>query len=169
MSIQYLPDFGRPIGAEAPISSDHLFKDTDDIKDVKLRVTQSQDNDPRHHHWTIFWVVANCGDIEVHRRVHVVREIGASHLTNWGAVTSSMDPDPTTRDIFIKRMTLAERKRLEEIGNTTPVRVPDGDWNCQNWVYSVLRTAEKEDLLAPQESVSVVIRALGVKFDATSS
>ena len=45
-------------------------------------------------------------------------------------------------------MTRAQRTELDAIGNATPVRKPDGTWNCQDWVITVLGSVETAGLIA---------------------
>jgi hypothetical protein len=95
------------------------------------------------------------------RRVHVVQEHGMNHLTNWGAITGIEGTDTRELGVVIplKIMTLAQRQRFETISNGMPVRVPDGEWNCQNWCKSVLDSAVQAGILTQQEAVSAIMRA----------
>ena len=64
-------------------------------------------------------------------------------------MTKAVTPDDLTRSrlIHLGDVDLTGRKRLEEIASATPVVVPDGVWNCQDWIMSVLQTAVEEAVL----------------------
>ncbi|CAL1713572.1 unnamed protein product [Somion occarium] len=88
------------------------------------------------------------------RHLHITRErdkkgIPCDHLTNWGPMTKAVTPDDLTRSRLIPLgdIPLAGRQRLEEIASATPIRVPDGAWNNQDWVLTVLETALDEGVL----------------------
>lgn len=44
-------------------------------------------------------------------------------------------------------LTLAQRRALERLAAAERVREPDGRWNCQDWVRSVLGRAVRAGLL----------------------
>lgn len=52
-----------------------------------------------------------------------------------------------SRFIPLGAVPLDKRKRLEDIARSMRVRVPDGSWNSQDWVMSVLRAAVQERIL----------------------
>lgn len=64
-------------------------------------------------------------------------------------MTKAVTPDDLTRSrlIHLADVDLQGRKRLEEIASATPVVVPDGIWNCQDWTLTVLQTAVEEGVL----------------------
>ena len=97
----------------------------------------------------------------VHRLVEIVREIESDHLTNWGPYTKFSLPNETLDCVLhpIGTLNLFQRRRLEEIGAQEPVRVPDGTWNCQDWVISVLRKAEQAGLFGREQWQSAVCAA----------
>ena len=59
-------------------------------------------------------------------------------------------------------MSLPQRKGLEAIAGTEPVMRPDGEWNCQDWVLSVLGKAVQRNLLLPGQVSKVVQDARGM-------
>jgi len=167
MTQHILPDFGRPAGALRPVDMDHLYKDRDEIKAVSLQVTKATSGHPRDHHWTLVWFVGRADGYAVQRRVHIVQEIQVPHLTNWGAITKSASSDTaqSSRELFLKKMTLEQRKKLEGIGNETPVLVPNGAWNCQDWIITVLEAAEAQNLVTNDEWTKVISEARGGVFE----
>ena len=52
-----------------------------------------------------------------------------------------------SRFIQLGSVGLEKRRRLEEIARSMKVKVPDGGWNSQDWIMSVLRTAVQERVL----------------------
>jgi len=105
----------------------------------------------RGQHWAISWTV---GDLpprhKVQRILHIVTEIGCNHYTNWGPVTRTYDPLELAA-IPIAQLTPAQRVALEGIAVRTEVCVPNGEWNCQDWVIEVLARAVEDDLLSAAE------------------
>ena len=124
---------GVPPTIERPVDNDHLYRDPHCTLVVEHIVTQATSGIARDNHWMLGWVLARSPEV-VHRRVHIVQEQGVNHLTNWGAMTkvASTNTMRLTQSFNLKVMTLAQRKQLEAIGNATQVRVPDGNWNCQD-------------------------------------
>lgn len=166
-SADYLPNFGRPDWL-GPISlDDWRFPELNQPVDVVLivRRTDVKGNTSREQHWFIQWdrgcFTDNGREVPVTRRVQIVREMilrGSDdergrmlpHLANWGANTKTPTGLTTverSHRIIIKRMTKEERVRLQEIADSTRVRVPNGRWNCQDWIKTVLMTAVQEALI----------------------
>jgi hypothetical protein len=164
---QILPNFGRPSGHFSPVSLDHIFKDTDEPKDVLLQVTLAPTGIARHNHWTICWVVGWSDGYAIQRRVHIVQELQVPHLTNWGPLTKSASADTASTSraiVLVPRMSLEDRKRLEKIGSDMPVLAPNGEWNCQDWVILVLVEAESQGLIS-RELWKRVIEEAQAGFD----
>ncbi|CAL1713573.1 unnamed protein product [Somion occarium] len=115
--------------------------------------------EPTARHWAIVWDVPHSPhsvptSTQAFRHLHITRErdkkgIPCDHLTNWGPMTKAVTPDDLTRSRLIPLgdIPLAGRQRLEEIASATPIRVPDGAWNNQDWVLTVLETALDEGVL----------------------
>jgi hypothetical protein len=55
----------------------------------------------------------------------------------------------------------AQRVALEEIAARTEVRVPNGEWNCQDWVIEVLVSAVDDDLISPGDRDAALSAARG--------
>lgn len=165
MSI-YLDNMGKPPGKKPPNQVDHLYKERDEVLAVILFVTRSsvRPYNPRNNHWIIAWELGMYGTNPIHRRIAIVQEAGVDHLTNWGPLTKSASTATVTKTIGIplKSMTLEERQKLEEIAVNTPVLIPDGEWNCQNWLMTVLETAEAQGLITNEEWSAAVEEAMKV-------
>ncbi|KAJ6514344.1 hypothetical protein C8R47DRAFT_1033148 [Mycena vitilis] len=136
-----MENMGRPRdGRRGPVGIEFSFPDPDTTLPVELLINRAYP-EQRGQHWAISWTV---GDIpphhKVHRVLHIVREIGCDHYTNWGPITRSFDP----RDyeaVPVAELTLTQRVVLEQIAAKTEVCVPNGEWNCQDWVREVLAKA----------------------------
>ncbi len=165
---EYMLNMGVPAGRVRPIDIDHLYPEKDEDLMVEVIVTASSSSKtPRDNHWMLAWELGRAGPkTVVHRRVNVVREAGVPHLTNWGALTKTASANTIIRyhSIAVKEMTRAQRVELEAIGNTTPVRKPDGKWNCQDWVVTVLKVAEVAGLVTREEWTAAVAVAETVTF-----
>jgi hypothetical protein len=145
---------------------DSQYPEPDKPLDVDLIVQrpsedQAQGMSSHDLHWLIQWLrakvrVEDTPDAETQmlwRRIQIVHEAGVDHLTNWGAISTYGEGgivDGSER-IVIKAMGKKERIELEAIANATQVRVPDGHWNCQDWVKTVLTTAVDRGLLSMEE------------------
>lgn len=164
---QFLPNFGRPSGRESPVSVfDSQYPEIDELQDVELVVQrpsegQAQGMSSHDLHWLIQWLrakvkVEDTPDAKTQllwRRIQVVHEAGVDHLTNWGAISTYGEGGVVdgSEHIVIKAMSKSQRIELEAIANATQVRVPDGHWNCQDWVKTVLETAVEWGLLSTEE------------------
>ncbi|KAH6916899.1 kinase-like domain-containing protein [Coprinopsis sp. MPI-PUGE-AT-0042] len=95
------------------------------------------------------------------RRMQLQQEAGVNHLTNWGAKATYGQGFTTNHSvkIVVKAMSRSERLELETIANTTPVRIPDGRYNCQDWVKTVLSTAVDQGLLTQEDYERIVQEA----------
>ncbi|KAF9463719.1 hypothetical protein BDZ94DRAFT_1258381 [Collybia nuda] len=144
-----LPNMGIEPGMEEPVNIDHLYKDpkTEEL-DVEVMITKDTG------HWKIIWKVGtNSEGHEVHRQLHIVREVGHDHLTNWGPYTATAEFGSLTAPrVFVKNMPYPQRRSLEEIALRTKVMAPDGVWDCQTWVREVFAEAVKTGLLSSAES-----------------
>ncbi|KAK0500805.1 hypothetical protein EDD18DRAFT_1348222 [Armillaria luteobubalina] len=156
-------EMGRPFGRLPPIDLSYWSPDPDAEVPVHIMVTRiSGFTDLRDLHWKLVWVVnvtEDDGDVQIyHRRLEVVQEIGCNHLTNWGAVTqvetaSSKRFNPRN---VVATMTLAQRKELERLAAGVRVEEPNGVWNCQDWIVTVLQQAEQAGLVTRNEWMSAV-------------
>jgi len=127
---QFQPNMGRDELKEPP-SVDWMFKDLDHNKPVEI-MAWNNSTSQRHCHWAI-----------------------GGHLTNWGAVTKAYSRPAT--HYKIATLTLANRQGLEQIANAEQVLIPDGNWNCQDWVHAVLKKGVDQGIFTKTQ----VSRAFG--------
>lgn len=136
-------------------------------------------------HWMIRWRLQDLGGCAHFRMLHVLTErilLPPSHspdssssstssstsrlpiykdiYTNWGPMTKSQDAFTLAHTLAapLGTLTLAERRALERLAAGERVREPDGRWNCQDWVKSVLARAVRAGLFEE----GVVRAAVGV-------
>jgi hypothetical protein len=150
------PNMGRPSGRFSPVGVEHIYRDPDIDLPVDLLVDPNHP-DSRGRHWAISWRVrkpTGSADVEssqdVQRVLHIVREVGINHYTNWGPKTRFFDPTAFVT-LPIATMSLSQRKALEEIASSTEVYEPNGVWNCQDWIIGVLQKAVTAGLLDAQQ------------------
>ncbi|KAF7334652.1 hypothetical protein MVEN_02295700 [Mycena venus] len=145
-----MENMGRPDGRHPPIDLSHLYRDPESPLVVELLINRAHP-DQRGQHWALSWTV---GDLpprhKVQRILHIVREVGYYHYTNWGPLTRTFDP-LELEAISIAQLTRAQRGALEAIAGRTEVCVPNGEWNCQNWVMEVLECAVADGLVSAAE------------------
>ncbi|KAJ7448515.1 hypothetical protein FB451DRAFT_1411260 [Mycena latifolia] len=126
-----MENMGRPSdGRIGPVGIEHLYPDPDAPLAVELLINRGYP-DLRGQHWAI-------------------SEIGCDHYTNWGPLTRSFEP----RDygaVPIALLTLEQRRTLDSIAARTEVCIPNGDWNCQDWVIEVLGGAVEAGVLSTAE------------------
>ncbi|KAJ8503282.1 hypothetical protein ONZ45_g10999 [Pleurotus djamor] len=161
---EYLPNLGRPAGMIGPVGLWKPF-DKEGMLDINLFVVRSRTLRTYHptsrdQHWSITWTLgkSETGHI-AQRRIHIVREGQHPHLTNWGPITMAVGKATLEEgvSILISRIDFEDRKTIEEIAKSTPVRKPDGDWNCQDWLETVLMEAVRRGLL-PYDGVQAALR-----------
>jgi hypothetical protein len=159
MALNTLPNNGIESTMYKPPSIDHLFRDPDETVPVLLTIIPAHTGNPRDNHWMLIWRVFN-GEHLIIRRLHIVHEIGYNHLTNWGPLTvTAGDTTRNAPQLLLGELMLSQRRVLEGIAQETPVMVPNGEWNCQNWVVDVLKEAVKQNLLDNRLVDKVLIRA----------
>ncbi|KAK7060279.1 hypothetical protein VNI00_001044 [Paramarasmius palmivorus] len=161
-----LPDMGIESTMYGPISIDHIHRDPNKDLIVYLVVVPSAGGRHRvrkNDHWKLIWQIVDTPGRTVGRILHIVRELGYNHLTNWGPLTKNLGDMTRDSEWFrVAEMTLAQRKALEEIAKAEEVMEPDGEWNCQDWVVSVLEKAVQGELLTEEEVKWAIERAQGV-------
>ena len=159
MALTALPRNGIESTMIEPPSIDHLYPDSDKTLSVLLAIVPAGSGDSTDNHWMLEWTVSE-GNNSVVRRLQIVREQGFDHLTNWGPVTVTADELTNPSQKFsVGDLTLSQRKDLEKIAMDTPVMVPNGEWNCQNWTTNVLKEAVGKKLLDSRIVDRVLISA----------
>lgn len=71
--------------------------------------------------------------------------------------------------IPVTTLSLSERKELEKIAENTGVYAPNGSWNCQDWVCTVLEAAVRHGLLSNKDAEEAVGAARRVKPSISKS
>ncbi|KAG6908437.1 hypothetical protein DXG01_004662 [Tephrocybe rancida] len=163
----YLPNNGRAGCGARPVDVDHLYRDPDVPLPVRLIATRlSPSHNPRDTHWRIAWSVGtNPVGIPVERQIHLMPTFapgpyGSNHLTNWGALTKITER--YTKAVTLTTLSLAERRRLEAIAGATPVRKPDGAWNSQDWLVTVIETSVQQGLVTRQDFRAAIDEISGI-------
>ncbi|TFK32798.1 hypothetical protein BDQ12DRAFT_692001 [Crucibulum laeve] len=157
----YLPNFGQTKKMHRPVDIDHLYPDPDADLPILLIATKATvlpggKVTPKDSHWKLAWRVGKTHTgVQIQRELHVIRDVGLNHLTNWGPLTKSCEEYTKAVEVT-PRMSLVNRRRLEKIAAETPVRKPDGLWNCQNWIRTVFEAAEKQGLFTYREWTSAI-------------
>lgn len=172
--------FGRLPGMYRVVD---LFDDTkDEVLDVQLAGMDYYPREnakplPRNHvHWVILWHLGDKFNVPCYRLLQIIteryfstdasgRESFKAVYTNWGPHTKSVT-DAEMQYAFrvpLARLSLHERRALEEIARAETVEEPNGEWNCQSWVRSVLKKAVDAGLLN-ENSVTTALNELSVSF-----
>lgn len=163
-----MPNMGRDPRVREPPGVDHIYRDDDSPRSVMLIVWDVGNTSlpANSRHWTIAWQVgvASTGD-QVHRQLAITRERGPEglldHLTNWGPKThiTNMQCESDATFIPIATLTYAQRLWLEGVAAEEPVLKPNGWWNCQHWVVSVLVKGIRAGVLEKQAVEAVLDQA----------
>ncbi|THV07062.1 hypothetical protein K435DRAFT_848404 [Dendrothele bispora CBS 962.96] len=142
---------------QRPIDNSVFFRDDDNDKHVYLVVhLDEQVKEPSHRHWGIRWVVDSCWrkTPEAARCLEVITDLRGQRLVNWGPLTQvhryhAMKSDKDTAVFSLGVFSRQQRDQLEAIAWHIPVLMPlDGEWNCQNWVASLLGVAVARGLIS---------------------
>lgn len=149
MALYPLPQNGIEPTMIEPPSIDYLYRDPDYTLPVLIAVVPARSGDPTDNHWMLIWTVySSVATGHIIRRLQIVQEQGFDHLTNWGALTVTAGSLTIEAQKFsVGEMTLSERRDLERIALGTQVMMPNGHWNCQNWITDVLKKAVNQYLL----------------------
>jgi hypothetical protein len=166
MALTTLPYNGIEPTMVEPPSIDHLYPDLDVTVPVLLVIILAGDSsDSTDNHWMLTWTVFDDNELIV-RRLQIVQETGYNHLTNWGPLTVTADDiTKSSPQLSLGELTLSQRKVLEGIARETPVMMPNGEWNCQNWTTDVLKEAVKQNLLDNGIVDEVLVAAREVEAD----
>lgn len=172
--------FGRLPGMYRVVD---LFDDTkDEVLEVQLAGMDYYPREhtkplPRNHvHWVILWYLGDKFNVPCYRLLQIITEryftTDASGqesfkpvYTNWGPHTKSVT-NAEMQYAFrvpLARLSLHERRTLEEIARAETVEEPNGEWNCQSWIRSVLTKAVDAGLLR-ENSVTTALNELSVSF-----
>lgn len=138
-----------------PVDIDHLFRDPDTLLPVMLTATRITPQSPRDSHWKLAWKVGKSSSgIPVQREIYIVRNMTIHDYMNWGPITKTAEE--CTRTVEITKMTLANRKRLENVAADVPFQRHTGKTHCQDWIIAVLEAAERQGLLTRSDWTAAV-------------
>ncbi|KAI0309866.1 hypothetical protein OF83DRAFT_1178848 [Amylostereum chailletii] len=162
-----LPAQGRgDLKGPAPVSLDWAYKDPETPLPVVLAVRRPLDpaEDPRGLHWALGWPILPDKSIwrslQVYEHYREYDPPPQPRLVFWGPMTTSESPGINAmRHVPLKTMTLEERRAMEAIAQGMEVYAPNGVWNCQNWVKTVLGEAVEKGLLSAEECERTVNEA----------
>lgn len=172
LNMAYLPNFGRPKGMPPRMG---VIKPQDDPKAIlpvtltvcpAIQYRTGARQTSRNCHWMLCWNVGITGTGHIaQRRLHVHHERDIPHLTNWGPMTDAVTHKEQGAMVVIplKTMTYAERQALEKIAINALVKVPNGQWNNQDWCIEVLEEAVKQGILSALEAKAATDRASKVQ------
>ncbi|KAL1746300.1 hypothetical protein HDZ31DRAFT_34531 [Schizophyllum fasciatum] len=167
-----LPDLGRepPPFMYHPVDLRPLrvaeYTDQDVVTPVHLRIARAAGA----NHWWLDWPIGvrhhhhRTRRDDAVTRLQAVQERNHAHLTNWGPLTVIASERSTCAGCAfpLGELTLAQRRKLECIAGVEPVMPPDGEWNCQDWVMSVLRKATHVGVMDVETVNGAVEEALAV-------
>ncbi len=144
-----LPEQGREgVNRPAPINLDcwPAFRDKDEDNEVFFAVYNSvlPRQTPRDLHWSLAWAIRGT-DPAAWRQIHVIEErveaeagTWDSRYVYWGPLTKTSGPtDDVAKRYSLGAFSFEWRKRIEDLAGLTPVMVPDGTWNCQDWLLDL--------------------------------
>ncbi|KAJ7936474.1 hypothetical protein B0H13DRAFT_1551408, partial [Mycena leptocephala] len=140
-----------------PVGIDHLNPDPDRPLVVNILIDRRL-SDLRSQHWAISWTIPSSPGSNIHRVSHIVTEIGFHHYTNWGPLTQNFDPEKWDT-VPIGLLSREQRTNLEKIVSKTGVYLPNGEWNCQDWVIKVLDHAVVEKIFTAEQSRGAITTA----------
>ncbi|KAH7912194.1 hypothetical protein BJ138DRAFT_820372 [Hygrophoropsis aurantiaca] len=167
-------EMGRPPSVLEPIGVEHIpvFRDNEARGPLLVQILIYDGGDkskvaPRDRHWAIAWMVGEMTAVSwfvdgcpvaAHRILELKNELASDgtgplpYLTNWGPRTTSIGlEDQAAVHVDIATLSYSQRQVMEGIARTEPVRPPNGNWNCQNWVASILRRCEEAGVLTPDQ------------------
>ncbi|GLB42021.1 hypothetical protein LshimejAT787_1100360 [Lyophyllum shimeji] len=122
---------------------------------------------PRHRHWALQWRLERKRCFaDTHPAVRVletttsVNNYESPFLINPGPRTTSATPEGNLAVFPVAKLTLEQRKELEQIAWNVGVVRPDGEFNCQNWAAAVLAVAVARGMLKEVAVLEVLNEAL---------
>lgn len=119
---------------------------------------------PRDLHWSLAWAIRGT-DPAAWRQIHVVEEKlrpprWDARYVYWGPLTKSSGPtDDVATRYPLGVFSLAQRARIEELAGRTPVMVPDGTWNCQDWLLDLFARMIAVGLIGAEKRDEVLAAA----------
>ncbi|KAI0360324.1 hypothetical protein OH77DRAFT_1418213 [Trametes cingulata] len=155
------------MNTSGPINLDSFpqYRDRDEDAEVFLAVYKPSlpTLTPRDLHWSLAWQIKGTA---AWRQIHVLQEKMIDgpppqpRYVYWGALTKSAGPtDSVATKHSLGIFSLADRQKIEDLAWKTPVMIPDGTWNCQDWLLDLLRRVTAAGLVS-QEKVDSVLNAL---------
>ncbi|KAL7283957.1 hypothetical protein PYCCODRAFT_329616 [Trametes coccinea BRFM310] len=158
-----LPEQGRyGTTGYPPTDMAWCYPDPNANLDVLILVASPMDPNnfhPRDLHWSLSWEVQR----GIWRHVNVLEHARDNQpppnprLVFWGPMTK-MGGGGTleARKVHLATLSLAARKRLEQLAWTVPVMYPNGRWNCQDWLLDLLARMRNEGLITEQQMQNAV-------------
>ncbi len=166
-----LPEQGRQgVNRPAPINLDcwPAFRDKDEDTEVFFAVYKPvlPRQTPRDLHWSLAWPIRDTNPA-AWRQIHVIEErveaeagTWDSRYVYWGPLTKSSGPtDDVAERYSLGAFSLEWRKNVEELADQTPVMVPDGTWNCQDWLLDLFERMITERLISSEKRDDVLAAA----------
>ncbi|KAL1703590.1 hypothetical protein EV121DRAFT_260689 [Schizophyllum commune] len=158
-----------------PVDLAYFRPDADVCKEIFL-IVYTEQPEPRDRHWGIRWVVSARSNPDrlanrAARCLELYAHVRSKHLVNWGPITQQhhLYVAHQISSISLGVLTLEQRRQLEAIAWNVPICLPDGEWNCQNWVCAVLVIAVARGILDGGRVRSVLDRALQKEIRSDSS
>ncbi|KAI0707551.1 hypothetical protein C8T65DRAFT_718587 [Cerioporus squamosus] len=165
---EYLPEQGRyGLRILPPPNNDHLAKDTDVERNVVVLVYPLQRRPgytptSRDLHWSVSWRVDKGG----WKHLHVIAENTSydpqlpRRYVYWGPITKTAGHATSGAvEVLLGSMSLAVRRRIEQIAWSVQVAKPNGQWNCQNWVIDLLCKICQDGIISQRQWSQVVENA----------
>ncbi|KAI0699185.1 hypothetical protein C8T65DRAFT_660081 [Cerioporus squamosus] len=160
-----LPEQGRKgVNRPAPINLDcwPAYRDKDEDTAVFFAVYNPVL--PRQTTRDLHWART----LAAWRQIHIIEEKfeasgdgWESRYVYWGPLTKSSGPtDDVAKRYSLGVFSLERRKRIEELAAQIPVMVPDGTWNCQDWLLELFERMVAVGLI-PAEKRDEVLAAAG--------
>jgi hypothetical protein len=146
--------WGQAPGLLGPPNLDYIYRDPN--KELKIYLMEhvgpkliSIRVANRDRHWMVGWTV-NVGVESSHLRfLNIETFPGRKDYTYWGPVTAHARD--SYKSHYLGTLTLEQRKRLEELSWKVKVYVPNGEWNCQDWIKDLLESAVLEGLFTREQ------------------
>ena len=160
---------GRHGLKDVGIDNAFLSPDTDGDRNVYVLVYAPRlpESTVCELHWSLAWEVSS-GWRHVH--VELIKYDNGRQLTHpryvyWGPMTKTGGASTVQAEkILVARMSLSQRKKVEEIAQTIPVVEYGQNWNCQCFVMSLLGEMANNRLISSDDWARVLSDARRGKF-----